>query len=232
MNKDNKFLGYDSYFATRLRDLMIEKKVTQKELADSVGVSRQAISQYMDGSAQPNLDKFVKMAEFFNVSTDYMVGNTDIRLVDTTDIAINKQLGLSAKSIGILKEDVEWLYGKMGKGAPDELAKRFAKEDKDFTAPACYSINTILEEERSSGEDPIFELLSDFFSRPIDNNPNVIYFLEGIKQDHVLNKVEEVNVDQVSVLNHNDILAIKLLKIQQALMRLKTKLDDKELSKN
>lgn len=231
MNKNNKFLGYDSNFATRLRDLMIEKKVTQKELADSVGVSRQAISQYMDGSAQPNLDKFVKMAEFFNVSTDYMIGSTDIRVIDINDIAINKQLGLSAKSIGKLKEDVAMLHEFKGNGSPDELAKRFSREDKDLIPPFCFSINILLEEEHQPGKDMVLDLLSDFFAHPKEKDPDIIYALKGIKQNHILCKIEEVHVNQTSILDYNDILAIKLLKIQQALMRLKTKLDDKDSSK-
>lgn len=71
--------GYDGCLATRLRGLMEDSKTTQIELAKSLGVSRQSVSQYMDGSMQPNAEKLSNIARFFNVSSDYLLGKTDAR---------------------------------------------------------------------------------------------------------------------------------------------------------
>lgn len=72
--KASKFKGFNNILAVRLRQLMYGSGTTQQELAEKTGCSRQAIAQYMDGSNAPNIDKLILIAEFFNVSIDYLVG--------------------------------------------------------------------------------------------------------------------------------------------------------------
>lgn len=102
MNKAN-FTGYDSIFATRLRIIMNEQKRTQKEIADVLGISRQAISQYLDGFAQPNAEKLYKLAEYLKVSTDYLLGLSDIKSTETNIQAIGHYTGLNDMAIERLK---------------------------------------------------------------------------------------------------------------------------------
>ena len=61
-------------FANRLRELRIAKKLSQTELAEKFGVQRQVISYYENGSRTPNIDFIYKIAQFFNVSTDFLFG--------------------------------------------------------------------------------------------------------------------------------------------------------------
>jgi len=103
MDNARVFTGYNSIFATRLRDKMVENKTTQQVLADYVEVKRQTISQYMDGSIQPNIEKLYKIADFFKVSTDYLLGNNDVESSNIDNIAINKKLGLSDVAIDCLE---------------------------------------------------------------------------------------------------------------------------------
>ena len=60
--------------AKNLKTLLVEMNITHQELADILGVTRQAISQYADGTAVPNVDKLCKMAFHFGVTTDYLLG--------------------------------------------------------------------------------------------------------------------------------------------------------------
>lgn len=79
------FFDYDSVFSSRLRSLIEEKNISKQKLADEIGVSRQAISQYCDGSTVPNADKLLKIAEYFNVSLDFLVGKTEAK-TDNKDV--------------------------------------------------------------------------------------------------------------------------------------------------
>ena len=47
--------------------------ITQEQFADSLGVSRQAVSKWESDAAYPETDKIVKMAELFGVSCDYLL---------------------------------------------------------------------------------------------------------------------------------------------------------------
>ncbi|WP_050740673.1 helix-turn-helix domain-containing protein [Acetobacterium bakii] len=93
------FAGYDSVFATRLRELMSENGTTQKDLAGVTGITRQAISQYMDGSIQPNIEKLYKICNFFKVSAEYLLGLSGVKSFDLDIKAISEKTGLSERAI-------------------------------------------------------------------------------------------------------------------------------------
>ena len=61
-------------FAERLKELRIEKGLTQKDLAKQIGVSDVAISRWESELRIPNIENLVVLAQFFNVTTDYFVG--------------------------------------------------------------------------------------------------------------------------------------------------------------
>lgn len=93
---------YNSVFATRLRELMTAREVTMTALANALGISRQAVSQYQDGSTQPNMQKLIEIAKYFNVSTDWLLGLTDIKSANTNIKAITEYTSLSEVSINLL----------------------------------------------------------------------------------------------------------------------------------
>ncbi|MBR5182261.1 MAG: helix-turn-helix transcriptional regulator [Clostridiales bacterium] len=57
----------------RIQSLRKSKGMSQEELADQVGVSRQAVSKWESEQATPDLDKVVIMSELFEVTTDYLL---------------------------------------------------------------------------------------------------------------------------------------------------------------
>lgn len=63
--KDEKIDNYNSHFPKLLRQLMEENDVTQQNLAESVNVSRQAISQYTNGVTNPDIYTFEKIVNYF-----------------------------------------------------------------------------------------------------------------------------------------------------------------------
>jgi transcriptional regulator with XRE-family HTH domain len=63
----------------RLKTLRVEKKRTQKDIADFLGISRQAYTKYENDQTEPDNKTLSKLAEYFDVTTDYLLGRTDIR---------------------------------------------------------------------------------------------------------------------------------------------------------
>lgn len=61
----------------RIKELRKEKSITMKRLGEIIGVSEGAVSQYENGKRQPDYDILKKIADYFNVSTDYLLGRTD-----------------------------------------------------------------------------------------------------------------------------------------------------------
>ena len=60
-------------FGERLKQLRKEKKVSQKTLADALFISQQAIAKWESDKSSPNPETVRKIAEYFNVSTDYLL---------------------------------------------------------------------------------------------------------------------------------------------------------------
>ena len=61
-----------------LKNLRETKKLTQIRLSIDVEVSQELISQYELGKSKPNVDNLIKLANYFNCSTDYLLERTDI----------------------------------------------------------------------------------------------------------------------------------------------------------
>jgi len=71
----------------RINSLLCERNMKQKEFAKCLGVTDNTVSYFVNGSRMPNMEQLVKIADFFNVSVDYIIGRTD---VSSTDIEIKK----------------------------------------------------------------------------------------------------------------------------------------------
>ena len=64
-------------FSSRLRDLRNNREITQKVVARAVGMSPEAYQKYEYGTREPAFRQLIALADFFNVSIDYLVGRTD-----------------------------------------------------------------------------------------------------------------------------------------------------------
>lgn len=64
-------------FKDRLKQLRKQAKLQQKELGEQIGLSANAISMMETGNRETSFEKLVLIAEYFHVSTDYLLGITD-----------------------------------------------------------------------------------------------------------------------------------------------------------
>lgn len=58
----------------RLKELRIEKNLTQTKLAENFGITYSNIGEWERGKSEPSIEMIIKLADFFNVSIDYLVG--------------------------------------------------------------------------------------------------------------------------------------------------------------
>lgn len=74
----------ESILARRIKDLRINAGKNQEDLAEFLHIERAAISQYESGKRTPDAEKISKIADFFGVTTDYLLGRTLKAYSDTT----------------------------------------------------------------------------------------------------------------------------------------------------
>lgn len=70
-------MDYKNIFSSRLHDLRAKKALSQKALADVIGLSDAAITMLEKGKRSPSFEVLCALAEFFDVSIDYLVGRSD-----------------------------------------------------------------------------------------------------------------------------------------------------------
>ena len=83
----------DLMFKIRLKKIRESKGLSQKQLAIFLDVSQGAIGNWESGTRMPNLDILGKIADYFDVTTDYLLGKEDCELQpDSIDSVIYEEL--------------------------------------------------------------------------------------------------------------------------------------------
>ena len=98
-------------FAERLKELRKEAHLTQIELAKRLGIGQSSYADWERGKKNPTQENLIKIAQFFNVPLDYLVGNSDKK--DELD-------------------NIELLFRMNSKGLTDEEKAIFKKELIEF----------------------------------------------------------------------------------------------------
>ena len=75
----------------RLKELRKEKNITQAYIANKLHFSQKLISDWENKVSEPSIDTLIALANFFDVSVDYLVGNSEFRHEIKIDVSEEKQ---------------------------------------------------------------------------------------------------------------------------------------------
>ena len=70
-------MDHREVFARRLNDLIFKKGVRKKDCATAVGITTGALSQFFSKTTVPSFDTLISLANYLDVSIDYLVGRND-----------------------------------------------------------------------------------------------------------------------------------------------------------
>ena len=104
-------LGY------RIKHLRERNNISQKDFANKIGVSNTVLSRYESGDRKPDYDTLQLIADFFEVSTDYLLGRTDTTALTPQEQAEQEfQAFINDPELGV------W-YKELPKSDEEELRK-------------------------------------------------------------------------------------------------------------
>ena len=86
-------------FGSNLKELRLKYKMTQKELADKIGVTKSVISYYELQERSPSPEVLIKLSGIFHVTTDYLLGIEQKHSIDVS--------GLSSEEVPIIERLIE-----------------------------------------------------------------------------------------------------------------------------
>ena len=106
-------------FSTRLTQLREERGLTKKEVAEQLNIDQTTYGKYELSKRQPDYDTLQKLATFFDVSTDFLLGRTDER-----------QNGNINNHENVLPPEAKVLFRDVKKLTPEqlELVQKLVKE--------------------------------------------------------------------------------------------------------
>lgn len=84
-------------FGSNLKELRLKYKMTQKELADKIGVTKSVVSYYELQERSPSPEILIKLSGIFHVTTDYLLGiehkhTIDVSSLSPDEVAVIEQM--------------------------------------------------------------------------------------------------------------------------------------------
>lgn len=99
--------------ADRIQSLRKTKGISQEELADRIGVSRQAISKWESEQSSPDLEKIILLSNYFEVTTDYLLKGIEMQSAfpekTKPDARIFAAVGTTFNFMGLISAVMIWM---------------------------------------------------------------------------------------------------------------------------
>lgn len=137
-------------FPERLRNLRTERGISQADMAGAINISRVSLSYYENGERTPDIGILSKIAKYFDVSYDYLLGESSCK--NRENIDIERVTGLKEKAIEAIKENFTVI--------PKKEALNFLLQDIEFIEDLCsYLFSSSYEDMKSiAGDIPVHNL--------------------------------------------------------------------------
>jgi transcriptional regulator with XRE-family HTH domain len=100
-------------FSSMLKHLREERHLSQKDIADYLGITRQAVASYELAKREPDYDVLRKLADYFGVSIDYLLGRANCRDVNALTVGSNIELLRGNMTFKEMSEDISKRTGAL-----------------------------------------------------------------------------------------------------------------------
>lgn len=99
---------------TRFKEVRENKKLTQQECADALNITIRAWQTYEQNQREPKYDLLCKIADYFKVSTDYLLGRTAVK--NMADADIYELLGITEQAKKTDTDSFMEVFGQLSEG--------------------------------------------------------------------------------------------------------------------
>lgn len=82
-----------SYFAKKFKELREKKELFQKDIAEELGITRTAVTEWENGRNTPTVDMLCKIADYFDVTPNYLLGYENEKTDTINKVSDNKAIG-------------------------------------------------------------------------------------------------------------------------------------------
>lgn len=215
MPKKNKQTNINEYIGKRIQEIRKDKGLKQEYIAGKIGVKRPNISKYETGEIAIPLDTLKKLSEILNTSTDYLLGLTDCKTLQTDYRALCDFIGIDDTAAEIL-EDIKFVYGgqylihtlnfliKQETLAPNEElfeekysqienSKLTDKEKKKYIKKVQNIYDRMYKRWKDKNYQPVLSLIENYLETKTEDE-NLCYMLSGKlkNENEITNEIDKL----------------------------------------
>ncbi len=144
-------MGIKMKFSENLQTIRKDRKLSQEDIAEKIGISRQAVAKWESGTAYPDIDNLIQLSELFCVTIDSLVkDNAECSTKCTLTKDFHKD-----EIVQFLKTATKYTYA--GKGKEEVVPSRPNSHDLKFEQGNLKYLDTYIGGEKFSGEEAVFE---------------------------------------------------------------------------
>lgn len=114
-------------FASMLKQLREQSRLSQKDVADYLGITRQAVASYELAKREPDYEILKKLADYFGVSVDYILGRSNCRELNALTVGNNIELIKGNFTYKELSQDIS---KKVGAVIFPDMLEKYAKGER------------------------------------------------------------------------------------------------------
>jgi len=149
---------YHAAFPSRLRNLIAENNMSENELARQINVSKQSVNYYSTGGSAPDIEKLAKIAQAFNVSTDYLLGLSDLKMTDAMEVAYSYTEEKKHDSVDADKRLINAVKGCSRGMSTDRAKDVFAQILKSESFQEFINILSVVQDQSATLSDMYYDL--------------------------------------------------------------------------
>lgn len=107
-------------FALNIKKLREERNLSQKDIADHLGVTRQAVNSYECGRREPDYQTLIKLADFFRVTVDFLLGRSSCKGINNLEEYENSNKAYISGDAPVLNAEIDHIEPELLKWITDE----------------------------------------------------------------------------------------------------------------
>lgn len=218
-------------FAERLTTLREIEGKKRQEVADSLGITRASLEYYEKGKRKPDIEVLAKLANYYKVSTDYLLGLSNVPTTDKDVQFVCEYTGLTQEAVGCLRNEKEILENSEKKELCSEFLETINKYIEDGNLFYIFAYASEYKKYLQQKND-IYDIILHQFTE-INELNKIVEELGEIKDkaDLCLFRLQELQTDFVKkmyddTINHlNDLekMTDKQMEKEIAICRIKSK---------
>lgn len=157
-------MSYMEKVGEKIRKLREETGTSQQKIADLLGVTRQSLSLYEKGERTINVEALGKLAEFFGVSADYLLGLSDVRSTEQDMRTACEVTGLSEKAVKNI-QSTYYTMAKEERETIEAIKDAILKNDEPEEANKKVAFESLLSKDETSKRIVVQFLESEEFEK-------------------------------------------------------------------